>query len=364
MIPDIHAGLPNGRRISPRCDQPVGKMVAIFIRAAHGIGNRRRRSSVYTSTESLAERGGFPLRDIGAMLLSHRRVRVRELGAAHATHAVVHSRYRVHVVDNARIVAEDRLFAPSFPRRDRVRRPVATVLLDGRARISGPGGDHWLEPGSVTLIEGKGSIRMRQEGMPSYRSVSFEWDREWMGGSVGGVQPGSLDPAALERVRRIGELIARSGTASAQVAAAVAELSAILRANGVPLEHRGPGELLEPVAPRDAELSHALDAGLSNLTAKPMLVDLRDTLDVGARQLNRLVASFNKRYGFNAGSWQDTRTRRRLMIGANLMTAPGATTELVARAVGYGSAAAFCHALAAQGLPSPGALARHVSELA
>ncbi len=298
------------------------------------------------------------------MLLSHRRVHVRKLDAAHATHAVVHSRYRVHVVDNASIVAEDRLFAPTFPRRDRVGRPVVTVLLEGRARVSDGRGDTWLEPGSMVLIESKGGIRMRQEGTPAYRAVSLEWERGWLGGGLGGVQAGKLHRDGFERVRSIGALIARAVEPSFAVAAAVAELIALLRADGIPLERCEPRELVEPVAPRDAALSQALDAELSSLGHRPMLVDLREQLAVGPRQLNRLVSSFNRRYGFNASSWLDTRTRRRLMIGANLMTAPGATTESVASAVGYGSAAAFCHALSAQGLPSPGVLARRVTELA
>jgi hypothetical protein len=298
------------------------------------------------------------------MLLSHRRISIPELDAAHATHAVVHSHYRVHVVDNARLVAEDRLFAPTFPRRDRLGRPVLTILLEGHARITSAVGDRWLAPGDVALIESKGAIRMRQQSAPRYRSVNIEWDRGWLGGSIDGVETGRLDPPALERVQHIGSLIMRSPSPSPGVASAVAELLGILAANGAPVDRALPSRLVEPVAPRDAELSRALDASLSNLTRKPMLVDLRDTLKLGARQLNRLVASFNTRYGFNAGSWQDTRTRRRLMIGANLMTTPGATTERVARVVGYGSAAAFCHALAAQQLPSPGALARCVAELA
>jgi hypothetical protein len=46
------------------------------------------------------------------------------------------------------------------------------------------------------------------------------------------------------------------------------------------------------------------------------------------------------------------------------MTAQSATTERVAGLLGYGSPAAFCHALTNAGLPSPGEMRRIVSDLA
>lgn len=51
-------------------------------------------------------------------------------------------------------------------------------------------------------------------------------------------------------------------------------------------------------------------------------------------------------------------------IGALLMTSRRARTERVAELLGYGSAAAFCHAFAGAGLPSPGNVRRVVDELA
>jgi chromate transport protein ChrA len=80
--------------------------------------------------------------------------------------------------------------------------------------------------------------------------------------------------------------------------------------------------------------------------------------------VNRRVAEFNRRYGFNASGWRDTRSRRQLLMGATLMTAPGAVAERVAAAVGYGSARAFHRALDAAGLPAPSAIAATVQSLA
>lgn len=76
-----------------------------------------------------------------------------------------------------------------------------------------------------------------------------------------------------------------------------------------------------------------------------------------------MVSEFHPRYGFNADGWIDARNRRRLLLGAGFMTAPGATATRVAPAVGFTSAAAFSRALCNAGLPRPGAIASTVAAL-
>ena len=51
------------------------------------------------------------------------------------------------------------------------------------------------------------------------------------------------------------------------------------------------------------------------------------------------------------------------MVGAAWMTSPGATTERVARIIGYANAPAFCRAMANAGLPAPGDVAQTVRGL-
>jgi AraC-like DNA-binding protein len=131
------------------------------------------------------------------------------------------------------------------------------------------------------------------------------------------------------------------------------DIFAALAAMGLPVAGIPP-ELDAVVPPQDLIASRALDAALSDLGGRPMIIDLDRTLGLSARQVTRVVASFNERYGFNATTWQDTRSRRRLMLGASFMAVAGATTEAVARRVGYGSPSAFCRALATAGLPAPG----------
>jgi transcriptional regulator GlxA family with amidase domain len=56
--------------------------------------------------------------------------------------------------------------------------------------------------------------------------------------------------------------------------------------------------------------------------------------------------------------WRGALHHMRLAHALRLISAPGATTELVARHTGFRSPTALCHAFAKGGLPSPGVLAR------
>lgn len=296
------------------------------------------------------------------MLLSFRRVAVPELCASVATKALVHTRYRVHVIDNRNVVCEDELFLPAMARVGHVSRPVLTVVLAGRARVRLAGCfERWLEAGDVTLLPTK-SVAMRQEGSP-FRSIAVEWEPGTLGGTVSsGVDCGRLDAIAFARVARTATEL-ESCNEPLRASLLLAEVVALLRAFGGPFDPVRAGDLIEPVTAPVVRLSRALDAVLSSLERSPTMVDLDDVLELSARQINRAVAQFNERYGFNASGWRDTRNRRRLLVGATMMTAPGAKTELVARAMGYASPTSFCHAFDDAGLPSPGVTADAVAKL-
>src|SRR5215472_16126161 len=128
------------------------------------------------------------------MLLSHRETREPRLGAALDTHAVVHTRYRMHVVERRRVVSEDALFLRAFDRMGHLERPTLTVLLDGRARIRACGRERWLSPGDVSLVGAKAGIEMRQDGEESYLSLAIEWDP----GHLSSSQPGGFSTTRLD----------------------------------------------------------------------------------------------------------------------------------------------------------------------
>lgn len=298
------------------------------------------------------------------MFLSHRTVVLPEAHASLATHAVVHSRYRVHAVFRENVVAEDALMVRAFDRRGAIGRPVATVIVEGKARMRVPGHDRALEAGALCMVRSKADVVMRQEG-PRYLAVMIEWaEGAWGERPAEAISVRRASEGALEVLRAFASRIASAEDDIDGVAKALAPAWAAFRALGVPLVDAGAARLTEPVDPSVLRLSHALDALQSNLSGGPMMVDLEAALSLSSRQINRLVQEFNERYGFNASGWRDTRNRWRLMIGATLLTAPGASADGVARAMGFASAATFSRALANAGFPPPGEIAAAVERLA
>lgn len=287
------------------------------------------------------------------MLLSHRAIEATRIGASLATSAILHRCYRIHAVDNRAVVSEDALMLRAFERRGHVGRPCATIVLEGTARISAHDRTEWLDGPRAMLMDFKAAIVMRQQGH-RYRSLVFEWDVPSMGGRPEPFVDVS-DPSLFMHAEALWNALrsTRDSRAHATLRAWVADTLAALRAAGAPIAPLATDALEEPIDPQIETLSRALDRALSAMDDQPMIVDLTDTLGLSARQLQRIVTAFHEQYGFNSRSWQDTRSRRRVMMGATLMTVEGATTEYVARVVGYRSPQSFARALQRAGLPAP-----------
>jgi AraC-like DNA-binding protein len=263
-------------------------------------------------------------------------------------------------VKNARVVSEDDLLLRAFPRAGAVGRPVVTVLLAGRGRVRAHGEETWLEAGDVLGMDHKGAVSMRQEG-EAYAALAFEWDVELLGPRPPAFQRARLAGTTKDEATALWEAIARGeGRPEALVERHLRVLSQL----GFPVRTASATELAEPVPEATQKMSRGLDFALSNLEGQPMTADLEKVLGLGARQVNRLVQAFNARYGFNAAGWRDTRNRRRLMMGATLMTAKGATVSYVARVVGYRSPTAFARALADAGMPPPASIPGIVAGMA
>jgi hypothetical protein len=293
------------------------------------------------------------------VLTSRRALDVPELGARVSTYGILHARYRLHAVENRRVVCEDAALVPAFERCGHGGRPVATLLVDGAARVRAHDKAEDLAPGDVLAMDAKDAIVMRQEGA-RYAALAFEWDPDWLGARPAAFTRARVDHATLAEL----DAIALRMAAGASTAAMVVRVVEVLRAGGVDVRIPSEDECVEEVSDKTAALAAALDDMLSNLDEQPMITDLERRLGVTSRQVNRIVASYNKRYGFNAVGWSDARSRRRLFVGFALMTVPGATAELVAHAVGYRAPSAFSNALKEAGLTAPSAVAKAVAALA
>jgi len=293
------------------------------------------------------------------MIRSVRTVQAKSLAASLSNTALVHTGLRLHAVRNERVVNEDILLMRAYQRTGRIGRPSVTVLLEGEARISAHGEHVWLLPGDVVAVDSKSEIRMRQAG-EVFASIAFEWEPGFAGRRGGPVERLRATDAVVARLGEIWRAARDGGRPAELVSALLAALAEI----GVPVDRKTAAELDEPRAPHDEAITAALDRVLSNLSGQPMLLDLEAQLALSARQVNRIVAEYNQRYGFNSAGWIDTRNRRRLMFGATFMTVPGALAREVASVVGYRSAAAFTRALRLAGLPSPSAIAEDVERIA
>ena len=287
------------------------------------------------------------------MILSRQKTSVPELEADFTLRSLVHPRYQVHLVCNKKVISDDALLRRALTPERHVSRPVIMVVLEGRARMRAYGSEKWLGPGDVGLAGCKEAIEMRREGA-TFRSMMIEWDPER---GLGERLPASLEVGTvlpiLTRLESCVERLLDVETCTEQAALHLHDVLSLLAVSGLPLKAPRPSELVALVSPQEAHLSRALDVALSELSTQPMVVDLTRALGVSARHMSRLVSSFNERYGFTTRNWCGTRTRRRLQLGAGFMALDGATTELVARRVGYRSPSAFCRALALAGLPSP-----------
>ena len=297
------------------------------------------------------------------MFASYRRTALPNDRAWLSTHALVHSAYRVHLVDNDGVVSDDRLMLRAYDRKGATSRPIVTVILAGEARLEACGRVEWLGPGDVSVIEQKHLIRMRQGRQSGpFRSLALEWE------------PGTLAPHrpagfTLHRGLAGGLPLVGPDCPLRLGDRTTAALEGWLRATLAALRDAGLGfspdaPLVEPLDESTRQLAAALDELLSDLRARPMAVDLFDQLGLSLRQINRRVIDFNQRYGFNALGWRDTLNRRRLMLGASLLTAPGVTVNEVSDAIGFSSPTAFTRAMSEAGFPPPSHVARLVADLA
>lgn len=276
------------------------------------------------------------------MLRTTRVHRFAALDACFEVHAAVQADLRVHAIAARRLVSDDAVLLPVFPRTG-PDRGFVTVILEGRALVRTAEGKRRLAPGDTFHLPSKLGFQWRFEADPVYRSLVVDVGIERPDVPVDpGWAPPLVEPAeTLWRALREG---------SDPVMPAVAAYLAHLAAAGAPFT---PPPLDGDVPPGLAAVSAALDAQICDLSTRPMQVDLEARLGRSPRQVSRLVRALHRRYGFNADGWIDARNRHRLMLAAALLADPERRVRDVAAAVGYGSPQSMARAFAHAGLPAP-----------
>jgi hypothetical protein len=233
-------------------------------------------------------------------------------------------------------------------------------VLDAPLVAHAPGGTLDLRAGDVVLSREFGDAPARSL-LDRYDSLTFVWRADSAVGAapegVGVVRP---SPHAARALLRLAESMAVDDAAHAS-AAAFDTLDA-LRAAGLPLAHDARAAIATRIATRgEHEVARVVERALSRLSAQPMAVDLGRGLGVCPRQALRRVNDYLARYYRSLTTWRDYFRGMRMVLGTFFIGQPGATTEHVARLLGFGSPTSLCHAFHDYGLASPLAVQRALS---
>ncbi|HEY0840361.1 MAG TPA: hypothetical protein VGD74_09265 [Vulgatibacter sp.] len=277
------------------------------------------------------------------------------LGVRMSDFNVLHSGYRVGIEIRRGVVRDWAMWPQQLQRAGASNRSNLFVQLAGEVHVRSAGRERTLQSGACMTEHRSRSWGFRVDRPTA--TLILEWAPGEMGDEIR--DPFSdvkLSRTTLEACRRAAMSLTYPESTPAEVAAAIGTIFACLRAEGAPLHDVDEARLIEPVEPTVAALNHALDRSLSMADERPMLADLEERLGISERHIRRRTGDYLATYQANAAGWRELSHRWRLSTGLALMSAKGATTEGVARILGYSSPTAFCRAFAASGLPSPGAI--------
>ncbi len=234
----------------------------------------------------------------------------------------------------------------------RLTRCSLTIVLVGRGRFD-EGHRRSLRAGDVAVSD------QTRAGTEAYAGgvssvVCVDWDPSVLGARhASTVAIHRLDRADLARVTT-----AAAALAGERPEAASVEIVRVLRANGLPFVPLSVGDLstLEPDGAQ--ALADAISRQLSSLRSRPAIDDVVGDLGWGTRRVHRRLAASAAHYGLVWGHWRSVLHHYRLVSALRMLSAPGATTELVARLAGFRAPTALCHTFDDAGLPSPGTFVR------
>ena len=287
-----------------------------------------------------------------------------ELGVECAVNEYLHPGFRVRVERVRGMTYDEALVYPHVGFSGIGDRPRLDVVLRGHVRDTENGTARWLDAGGFAIGRALDSLYMRMQSQ-DVLCLGIEWNLGTLGTSAPtGLPTGALDARDREALTASAEALLAGDEeghggplgrgSSIRI---IADVLTRLRAAGLPFDVWRARDIVAPVPEPCQRVARALGRALSRLDLRPSSRDLEAELGVSRRRVADLVAEFGARFGINGGrDWRTMRDQWRLVMSVMAMSNPRARTEDVARAVGYGSANALCHACREAGLPSPGAV--------
>ncbi|MBL8719871.1 MAG: hypothetical protein JNL79_28035, partial [Myxococcales bacterium] len=272
-------------------------------------------------------------------------------GARWEIHELLHSQFRIRLTRTHGITYDEGLmFGPVSW--DGPARPQVELTLRGHLRNTEGDAVRWIAPGVFAIGSSLESLYARLE--PDTEVLSFDWQRGSLGTRVPvGLPLGSLSRRNLRALTACAAAFTTEGLGRETSTELVAQMLAILRAEGVPLDLVTAADLAEPVADWEHSVFAGLTRAMTSLDHNPMSVDLEETFGRSRRAVVDQVGKVAARFRLNGSDWRTLRNRFRVASALALSSHRDARTEDVARALGYGSPRALCNALARESLPSP-----------
>lgn len=287
------------------------------------------------------------------MLRESRRLDAPELGAFHESVELRTPSLRIGLHHGKNVSSDFGVVERAAPFVHRMSRPCLTLLLEGEGRFDEGGRRLRVAPGDLALSDQREGGTEAYAGRPA-RWIVMDWDPAVVGAPY--AQPLSI--ARLGRVDLARLSKAADGVGGPRSAQACAEIVRVLRSVGLSFERLDVPHFSQPPPEAEQRLADVLGAQLSNLRAHPAIEDVVSELGWNARLVHRRIAATASRYGLPWEHWRAVLYHLRLVSALRLLSAPGATTELVARLTGFRSPSALCHTFDDAGLPSPGTFVR------
>jgi AraC-like DNA-binding protein len=301
-------------------------------------------------------------------VLAYRRsFEMEKLDLAYSVVDLCHAGFRIRIERSRKMMLDDAMTYTTVGWSGYGERPRLDVVLEGQVRDTENGVVRHLGPGDFAIGRALDSLYQRAE-REDFLCLAVEWNLGTLGTNAPiGLPQGTLNASDLSTLRgavdQLSNAAAIGGGIGHEGLRSVLTVLSCLRAAGLPFESWRARDLTAEVPLSMQSAADVVGRALSRLDASPSSADLERELGVSRRQVGILVNELGTTYGLNGTDWRTMRDRWRLTAALGAMSHPDARTEDVARAVGYGSPNALCHAFRLAGLPTPGNVRSELARL-